>query len=364
MAVRFSLLMLIAGMALLIGHEMSLSQSVMAIRTDGTYHIAIDVDPAAMLAPEARKGDENPRTVFAALPEAERQVRLEQLRDRFRQDITLRFDDRVVVPTVLIADLEPIADAYDQSLNGVILSGVVPPGAKTFVWQSSPHLGVMVLVVQHQGGESSEEVVAAGGMSRTHHLDGTAEPSRWSPFIQFLSLGFTHILPDGPDHVLFVLGLFLGCLTFRHLLLQVTAFTLAHSLTLGLAWFGVVTLPGRFIETAIAASIAVIAIENCARSTGPSRWRPAIVFAFGLVHGLGFADILHQHQIHGADLATALVGFNLGVELAQLTVVSVAFAVVFSLRHRPWYRQRVVIPASLVIAATGLVWAGWRLFTA
>jgi len=361
MAFRTAILVTLVCLSRLVGHEMALGQAVMAIRSDGTYHIAINVDQVALLAPEAERGGGNPRTVFATLSEEERQARLEHLRERFRSDITLRFDDHAVIPAVLIAGYETISDHYDQSLTGVILSGKVPPGAKTFMWQSSPHLGVLVLIVRRQGSEASEEVVPAGGASRVHHLDGTREPSRWSAFAQFLALGFTHILPDGPDHVLFVLGLFLGCLTLRQLLLQVTAFTLAHSLTLGLAWFGLVALPGRFIETAIAASIAVIALENCARSTGPSRWRLAVVFAFGLVHGLGFADILHEHKIQGADLATALVGFNLGVELAQLTVVGAAFVVVLKIRQRSWYRRRVVLPTSLAIAASGLTWAVWRL---
>jgi hypothetical protein len=360
---RTAILLILAALGHLVGHEMALGQAVVALRSDGTYHVGINIDPAILLAPEAEAAGRDPRRVVAGLSMEERQARLEALRATFLADITLLFDGRPVVPTVRFADFDAIDDPYDRALTGVILSGPVPPGAATFAWRSSPHLGVLVLVLRRQGGESSMEAVPAGGTSREHRLDGRAEPGRWRAFGEFLALGFTHILPHGPDHVLFVLGLFLGCLTVRHLLLQVTAFTLAHSLTLGLAWFGVVTLPGRFIETAIAASIAVIALENCGRAAGPSRWRPAVVFAFGLVHGLGFADILHEHRIEGADLATALVGFNLGVELAQLTVVGIAFLLVLSIRGQPWYRRRVVVPASLAIAATGLGWALWRLFS-
>lgn len=363
LVLRLVLVTVFSGIcSLLSAHEASLTQAVVAMRSDGTYHVALDVDPVMLLVPEAQLSG-GPRDAYAALSLAEQQRRLTELRQRFRAEIILRFDEKEVSPAVAIANFDHITDHYDQVLEGIILSGVIPPGAKTFQWQSTKDLGDLVLVVRRQGSEPSQEVVPAGGSSKIHHLDGSVEASRASAFAQFLRLGFTHIIPDGPDHILFVLGLFLGCLTIRQLLMQVTAFTLAHSMTLGLAWFGVVVLPGRFIETAIAASIAVIALENCTRSAGPGRWRPAVVFAFGLVHGMGFADILHQHQIHGAELATALVGFNLGVELAQLAVVLMAFLLVLSIRRRPWYRQRVVVPASLVIGVIGLVWAVLRVAT-
>ena len=113
-------------------------------------------------------------------------------------------------------------------------------------------------------------------------------------FLIFTKSGFEHIIPKGLDHILFVLGLFFSCLQFRSLLLQVTAFTIAHSITLLLAGLGLIQIPGSIIEPLIALSIVWIAIENCI-SKEPSRWRFLVVFIFGLLHGIGFASVLNYY---------------------------------------------------------------------
>jgi hydrogenase/urease accessory protein HupE len=177
---------------------------------------------------------------------------------------------------------------------------------------------------------------------------------------RFIALGFTHIVPNGLDHVLFVLGLFLLSTKWRPLLLQVTAFTVAHSITLALTMLGVVELPASIVEPLIAASIAFVAIENVMTSRMHT-WRPLVVFAFGLIHGMGFAGVLREFGLPRERMITALVGFNVGVELGQLAVIVAAFAVLGWWRTRDWYRKRIVIPLSLGIAITGLVWTVQRL---
>jgi hypothetical protein len=136
----------------------------------------------------------------------------------------------------------------------------------------------------------------------------------------------------------------------------VTAFTVAHSVTLALSMYGVVSLPSRLVETLIAASIAYVAIENMFTSKLHA-WRPAVVFCFGLLHGLGFASVLRELGLPREQFVPALISFNVGVELGQLTVVSSAFLVVGRLRERPYYRKLVVIPCSAAIAVTGVYWA-------
>ena len=128
--------------------------------------------------------------------------------------------------------------------------------------------------------------------------------------------GFEHILPLGVDHILFVLGLFLLAAAWRPLLWQVSAFTLAHTMSLALSIAGVVSLPSRLVETLIAASIAYVAIENLA-TTKMQPWRPVLVFAFGLLHGLGFASVLRELGLPDGEWVSALVSFNVGVELGQ-----------------------------------------------
>jgi hypothetical protein len=166
-----------------------------------------------------------------------------------------------------------------------------------------------------------------------------------------------HILPGGLDHVLFVLGLFLLASGARPLLLQISAFTLAHSVTLTLAALDFVSVPSSIVEPLIAVSIAYIAIENLI-ATSISRWRLAIVFAFGLLHGLGFAGALADLGVSGTELSVTLVGFNVGVELGHLAVVLAAAVVMRLLPVAAAHRRRYLTnPASAAIAAMGLFWA-------
>lgn len=173
--------------------------------------------------------------------------------------------------------------------------------------------------------------------------------------IQHLRLGFRHIFPQGIDHVLFVLGLFFLGPRWRPLLSQTTAFTIAHTTTLGLASYGIVTLPARLVEPLIALSIAYVALENI--------WKPqlrptrvAIVFLFGLLHGLGFASSLSEVPMPRDQFFTALLSFNLGVDFGQLAVIAAAFLLVGWFRNKSWYRKAIVIPACGAIAAIGLFW--------
>jgi hypothetical protein len=175
-----------------------------------------------------------------------------------------------------------------------------------------------------------------------------------------MRLGFEHILPRGRDHILFILGLFLLSPKLKPLLWQVSAFTIAHSITLGLALYGIVRLPSNIVEPIIAGSIAFVAVENLL-TPKLKPWRPVVVFAFGLIHGMGFAGVLLDMSLPRRDFATALVSFNVGVELGQIAVVMLALLAVGWFRKRTWYRQAIVMPASAVIAATGIVWMIRRL---
>ncbi len=178
--------------------------------------------------------------------------------------------------------------------------------------------------------------------------------------MQFIELGFTHILPKGLDHILFVLGLFLLSPKLKPLLWQVTAFTLAHSLTLALAVLGVFALPGRVVEPIIALSIAVVAIENLFRQE-VSPWRWAAVFGFGLIHGMGFAGVLSEVGLPRDQIGVALVSFNVGVELGQLVVIALALGATKWCENRAWYGPWVRRPACLLIALAGVVWMVERL---
>ncbi|MEK0450841.1 MAG: hypothetical protein RL088_3109 [Verrucomicrobiota bacterium] len=182
-----------------------------------------------------------------------------------------------------------------------------------------------------------------------------------STFWQYLREGFRHVLPLGMDHILFVLGLFLLSRDWKPLLAQVTTFTLAHSITLALATIGIVKVSGSIVEPIIAASIAFVAIENIFRPRY-THWRLLVVFAFGLIHGLGFAGALEELELPTGSLIAGLVGFNVGVEGGQLAVVAIAFLATFWVREPKNYRRWVVIPGSIYIAARGVWWTIERVF--
>lgn len=174
-------------------------------------------------------------------------------------------------------------------------------------------------------------------------------------FLIFTRAGIEHIVPKGLDHILFVLGLFFSSLILGSLLWQVTAFTLAHTSTLALAAVGIVQIPGTIVEPIIALSIVWIAVENCIFKQ-TSRWRPLVVFCFGLLHGLGFASVLNDYGLPKGNFISSLLAFNVGVELGQLLVLATAAALVWLVREKKWYRHRIQIPASLMIALVGVYW--------
>ena len=178
---------------------------------------------------------------------------------------------------------------------------------------------------------------------------------------RYLELGFVHILPAGVDHILFVLGLFFFAAHWKPLLVQVSLFTAAHTITLAMATLGVVNLSPNIVEPLIALSIVYIAIENVFTDT-LKRSRMGIIFGFGLLHGLGFAGVLAELGLEKGYFVTSLISFNVGVEVGQLAVLGCAFAAVGWFRKHPSYRRICVIPASLIISAVGLYWTVERVF--
>jgi hypothetical protein len=159
-----------------------------------------------------------------------------------------------------------------------------------------------------------------------------------------------------------VFGIFLLSIHLRPLLWQVTAFTVAHTITLGLSIYGLVSAPASIVEPLIALSIAYVGIENCL-SSRLQPWRIALVFCFGLLHGMGFAGVLSEIGLPPSEFLTALITFNVGVELGQLTVILFGFLLLGWWRDAVWYRSRIVIPLSACISVIGLYWTWERIFT-
>ncbi|MES2590961.1 MAG: HupE/UreJ family protein [Bacteroidota bacterium] len=196
------------------------------------------------------------------------------------------------------------------------------------------------------------------------HAMDLSKFSRTDVALIYLKLGFEHIVPLGLDHILFVLCLFFLNHKLKTIIWQATAFTVAHSITLGLAMYGVISPPTYIVEPVIALSIMFIAVENIiSDQLKPSRL--FVVFAFGLIHGMGFASVLTELGLPQNQFLTSLITFNVGVELGQLTVILFAWFLIGAWFHKKaWYRQRIVIPISAVIAVIALYWTVERTFFA
>lgn len=200
-------------------------------------------------------------------------------------------------------------------------------------------------------------------------------PSAWETLRQYLVEGVWHIW-QGYDHVLFLLSLLLPAVLVRvgkawepapslkrslfEVLKVVTAFTLAHSITLSLAVLGFVSLPSRFVESTIAASIIFAALNNLRGAIEKKRW--VMAFIFGLIHGFGFASALADLGLPQGALALALVGFNLGVELGQMAIVVAFVPVAFALRRTQFYRHGVLTFGSILVALVAGYWFVQRAF--
>jgi len=196
-----------------------------------------------------------------------------------------------------------------------------------------------------------------------HDVVGELENmSKTDAAILYLQLGFAHILPMGLDHILFVLSLFLLSPKLKPVLWQATAFTVAHSITLGLAMFKVITPSAAIIEPIIALSIMYVALENIFSPT-LKKSRIGIVFLFGLVHGMGFANALGELGLPQNSYLTSLIMFNVGVELGQIAVIAAAFLLFGKwFGNKPYYRKYIVIPLSVLITIMAGYWTVERVF--
>jgi hydrogenase/urease accessory protein HupE len=209
------------------------------------------------------------------------------------------------------------------------------------------------LVRLESGNRQSETVATAKSLSFVLRPRGDAQPAKQIGLGTYVRLGVEHIV-TGYDHLLFLLGLVLLGRPIRSLVGAITAFTVAHSITLALAAFDVWSPSPRFVEPCIALSIAYVGIENWFVSDARGRWR--ITFPFGLVHGFGFAGALREIAVPRPQVPMALFGFNLGVEVGQIAVLAVLLPVVLAARKRKLWQRVGMRACTGVVAAIGIVW--------
>ncbi|HJZ70755.1 MAG TPA: HupE/UreJ family protein [Vicinamibacterales bacterium] len=338
-------------------HEIGTTRVSVVLEHRRTFDIVVVTDAGALV----EKLDAGRSSPAALSPDGLRS-RLTGADDDFRRRVTIAFDGSAVRPAIAYA-VTPGVDAASPAVATIRLTGPIPVGARRFTWKFAWTFASYALTVRSdEPGNSVTEWLEGGEASTPFALTAAVpEPGRFAIARRYVVLGFTHIVPNGFDHVLFVLGIYLLSGRARAVLWQVSAFTIAHSITLALSLYGVIAAPPRIVEPMIALSIAYVAVENIFRSELRS-WRVALVFAFGLLHGLGFAGALKELGLPRSEFVTALLTFNLGVEAGQLAVIGTAFLLVgWSCAHRAWYRARIVVPASALIACVAIYWTIERL---
>jgi len=334
-------------------HEIGTTRVTLRFPSPNRYDVEIITDRQSLLEKlEAIEGHASASTA----PDA----RFAELIDVFRERVQIAFDGRAVRADVT-ATSTAAADDLSTPVVTLRLTGTVPPHASELTWRYGWTFASYAFTVESAAGDASTQWLEGNQSSTPIPLDqALPRVTRLETIWQYLRLGFTHIVPGGLDHILFVLGLFLLSATWRPLLWQVSAFTLAHTISLGLAMNGLIAARPSIVEPLIAVSICYVAVENV--MLGELKpWRIVLVFAFGLLHGLGFAGVLTELGLPRGEFATALVAFNLGVECGQLFVIGAAIVAVGWWRSASFYRHRIVIPASLAIAVVAMYWTVQRL---
>jgi hypothetical protein len=339
-------------------HEIGTTRVSVVFRADGTYHIEIVTDAAALLEKLDASTGRLPSTETG---QVRSEAALAALEETFRRRLTVAFDGREVHPSIEYSTAPP-PDAASPAPATIRLAGEIPRGARDFTWTYSWTYASYALTVGSDRAEPAvTEWLEGGQASSPFPLSAAPPSSRLGAAWRYFTLGFTHIVPYGLDHVLFVLGIFLLSGRARSVLWQVSAFTVAHSITLGLSMYDRLAVSPSLVEPLIALSIAYVAIENLVLSELKS-WRIALVFVFGLLHGMGFAGALREIGLPRADFLMALLTFNAGVEAGQLGVIGLAFVLVgMQWGSCAWYRRRIVVPASALIACTAIYWTLQRL---
>lgn len=283
------------------------------------------------------------------------EAELRQAWPRIASQITLMAGEERLTPTLEAVSVPEVGNTELLRNSTIQIAAPLPDDGSPVIFGWSANLGG--LVVRQQGVEEGYTAYLTGGnLSDPIPREGPSNETAMSAFLDYIGVGFDHIIPKGLDHILFVLGLFFLALKVGPLLWQISAFTLAHTVTLALGALDIVRIPPEIVEPLIAASIAYVGIENVL-SKGMQPWRPVVVFLFGLLHGLGFASVLADFGLGSSHFVPKLIGFNVGVELGQLAVIAIAFVLIGSWAGRkPWYKARIANPASIVIALIGIYW--------
>ncbi|MCU0748727.1 MAG: HupE/UreJ family protein [Akkermansiaceae bacterium] len=365
----FLLLFVWTGFAVpAIGHQVE-SVEFEFQNLDEHWRLLGEMDIAYML-PETRKvpgGLPLSREATMKAPPEELQRIRRETENTLRSLMRITFAEKDIAWKIEFPDFEkqPFTlpeEAADWALisTRVVMEKQSAPGELKIHWSGEEESELIILT---EDGEEGKLVSVLPGNTVTLakvEASGESVEVKQSSALSWILSGFHHVVPLGLDHMLFIIGLFLMVPQWKPLLKQSLMFTLAHSVTLVLSILGFISLPSKLVEILIAFSIAFIGVENLV-SKKVGKLRLGLVLAFGLIHGMGFASVLAE-KLEGIPqelLTVPLVSFNVGVELAQITVLCVAFLVFWPLRK---WENKVQVVGSVLVTCAGLGWMIERIF--
>ena len=339
------LLPLLTLFASLGAHAHEIRPTVIDMSIDaGEVRLVLRANVEALLADISPEHDDTDQSPNAQRYDRLRELAPEALRSRLIKnagrfvDTMELIDDQGGRVALALSDvtIPPVGDVRLPRDSRITVTGLLRTGVDTVSWQWTASNGPVIL--RHGSANSPNAYsayLAPGKQSAAIAVSGE-QPTlgAWQNAVNYIQIGFVHIIPRGVDHILFVIGLFLLAPRWRPIVWQVSCFTVAHTFTLALATLGYVSIPAALVEPLIALSIAAIGIENLFVSA-VYRWRNLVVFSFGLLHGLGFASVLADVGLHSGHFLGALIAFNIGVEIGQLSVIVLCFVLVgWPLRER------------------------------
>lgn len=355
--------------ALLNAHQPGNSSLVLVLNADNTlsgeYHVAdVDFESLNLLLEDRflRSNRDNPTATFDFQTQGVRSLPFLQL---LVDDQSVKFETGEPLRLTTDGNLHTLIPFTTEPLNGDKLQ------VKLLSFFQFDPQHQLVISLQKTG----ETDVGILTLDDPSWLGSLKNPGPWQQFLRFTQEGVWHIW-IGIDHILFLIALLLPSVlrfeqrkwqptssfneAFFNVLKVVTAFTLAHSITLTLAALDVVTLPSRFVESVIALSVVLAALNNIFPIVSHRVW--TVAFGFGLIHGFGFANVLANLQLPTEILAIALFSFNVGVELGQIAIVAVFFPIIFFLRKKSFYQAIILRLGSVVIALIACGWIIDRVF--
>ncbi|NOU99821.1 HupE/UreJ family protein [Paenibacillus planticolens] len=269
---------------------------------------------------------------------------------------------KVLYPPVSETDSISLTDVQyvnDAKTNYVNLLAIVYGPQKSTAALSGKDRSWLMLMTADEYSTFYQDIAQAESAANNHAQpqDAAANSQVSSGWLSFFKLGMHHIL-SGYDHLLFLFSLLIARQSFKQYATMITAFTVAHSLTLTLTVLGIINVPAYIVEPAIALSICYVALDNMIRKNVSHRW--VLTFLFGLIHGMGFADIMKEMVIPKNELAVDLISFNLGIEAVQISIVAILLPLLYYF-HRWKLSRRAVIAASGVVLVLGGIWLVERL---